>query len=114
MQDNFIPVPLELQEFSVLKTRTEKHEFQIELKPQHEYAVCPHCSKVSRKIHAIKPRIVFDIPIHERKVKLIIYTRRFICPNCNTVFTEEFESVRPNSRMTKRYEAWIYKKGKIL
>lgn len=112
MQENYISIPIGLQEFSILGYQIEKREIKIELKSRHPYSVCPHCSKISRKIHGTKQRIAFDLPIHERKVKLIIHIRRFMCLNCNKVFTEQFDSIRPRSRMTIRYEDWICKKSK--
>lgn len=60
---------------------------------------------------SLKERLIEDIPI-PRRLWLQISQRRFKCSVCGKVFTEIFESIRPGSHRTIRYERYLYERSK--
>ncbi|MEO0228212.1 MAG: transposase family protein, partial [candidate division WOR-3 bacterium] len=56
------------------------------------YGVCPKCGESTNKVHQYKARLIDDIPIQNKRLRLNLRQRRFKCASCGKVFTERFES----------------------
>ncbi|MFQ6038430.1 MAG: transposase family protein [Candidatus Aminicenantales bacterium] len=62
-------------------------------------ASCPSCQSLSRRVHQVmKPRKVFHCFFLARRVYLHLRKRRFRCPRCDRVFTEDFPGIRKWAR----------------
>ena len=82
-------------------------------------AACPLCGQDSRRIHSRYFRQVADLPCADRKVRLHIVTRRFVCaaPLClRRVFAERFEKdiLASRSRRTARLGYIVHHLGLAL
>lgn len=51
--------------------------------------------------------------MQSKRLWLQIKKRRFVCKACGKIFTETFESIRPRSHRTIRYEKFLYEQGKM-
>ena len=68
---------------------------------------CPYCGHSSRKIHSYYQREVQDLPMQNKKVILLIKTRKMFCTNdkCNKkTFSEKHAFVEAKGKKTKRLE----------
>ncbi len=75
---------------------------------QSPVAQCPTCQHLSGTVHQHHPRVVRDLSMWEMPCYLEFALRRFACEACGAVFTERLQSIRANSRYTRRYEAYIF------
>jgi len=76
---------------------------------------CPCCHKSSKSIHSRYERILSDLPVSGKEVKVIIESRKFFCKNgkCKRkIFTERFGSeIGPYRRCFDRYVKLVGKLG---
>ena len=85
-------------------------EINIYVKSEKSESACPYCGEISGKVHSRKNRIVKDLPIQGRKVKLYLERRKYFCknPECShTTFTERFNFCEPRATKTNRLQAEI-------
>ena len=69
--------------------------------PVHE-AVCPHCGALTHRIHDYRVKILRDLPVHEKPVRLKYNRRRYLCTQCGKKFNEPFSLAGKNLRTTAR------------
>lgn len=68
---------------------------------------CPKCQQVSHKRHSAYMRIIDDLLIQGKPVRLFLKTRKWFCGNpfCKAkVFTERFEWLLPHRHRTIRLD----------
>lgn len=68
---------------------------------------CPYCEHSSSRVHAVKSRILQDLPVMGNKTKVELAQRKMKCtnPGCShATFTERFECFDPYARRTKRLD----------
>ena len=82
----------------------------IHIESTNTEATCPYCGIVSRKIHSRYTRILQDLPIQGRKIKLYLNNKKYFCINTECgkrTFAEQFGFFEPNSVRTKRLQEEI-------
>lgn len=72
-------------------------------------AKCPHCGKISHRLHQNKKYLVKDLPIGNKEVILRVNRRRFKCDNCKKPFSETLDFVETKKNFTYRYAENITK-----
>ena len=68
---------------------------------------CPYCGKPSSKIHSRYKRSFQDLPMQDKKVKIILSNRKMFCnnPDCqHTTFAENFGFLPFRAKKTKRLD----------
>lgn len=80
---------------------------------------CPSCSSTTRRIHSRYFRILLDLPLGGRAVRLVVLARRFRCSTlaCSQrIFTERFgnDVLRPWARRTARVDDLVHHLGLAL
>ena len=71
---------------------------------------CPYCGEVSSKVHSCYQREIQDLPMQNKKVILLVKTRKMFCKNeqCSKkTFSETHLFVAPNGKKTNRLERSI-------
>lgn len=109
---NSISWPSPDPDLELLQVTSTDDSFLLVVKSSCISAVCPVCLKRSFRKHSQYSRKVQDLPICDKKVELLILTRRWFCdhPNCYVkVFTERFNWLSTNGRRTKRAEEVLRK-----
>jgi transposase len=89
---------------------TEKNVITIEVESTRSGAKCPYCGKRSEKVHSHYQRILNDLPIQGKKVKLALNNRKFFCENekcSHKTFAEPFDFYRPKATKTNRLQDMI-------
>lgn len=111
---------LNLNEFEVLKVETNDHYYRITVEKKDKPDFCTYCMWDTMqnqifeeykgkefKLHSSKERIVSDISMHGKAVKIIIKHKRYKCPLCDKTFYEMLESVERNDKVTIRLKEHI-------
>jgi transposase len=108
---------LNLPEFIEIKKEQNDFYYQITVEKNEKPFMCTNCGctkiqvpeegiDIGREIkffsHGIKERVVSDISMHGRAVKIIIRQRRYKCSECGGTFMEWLDSVGENEKVTKR------------
>lgn len=103
-----IVVPLELGEFRILKQHLQEDgSIEVEVIAKTDRARCPHCQRVSVKVHDTRPRHKRDIPLRGHRIVLVLLKRRFRCLTCRRSFTEADQACGKRQRTTKRLREYI-------
>ena len=97
--------------FSVLEVtgvNLEEHKVEIYCRSKLNGGLCPNCLKIREKVNQSYTRIIRDLDLLGRKVYLHLEVRQFKCEACDNYFSEHFEFVNKNAKVTKRQEKWIF------
>lgn len=66
---------------------------------------CPYCGAPSQRIHSYYEKSFLDLPIMDKKTKIVIENRKLFCgnPDCRfTTFAERFDFLNQNGRKSGR------------
>jgi len=63
---------------------------------------CPKCATLSRTIYDHRHVEILDSPLRERKVRLRIKKKRYLCRQCKKPFTELLHGIFSGARITER------------
>ncbi|KIQ93141.1 Transposase [Anoxybacillus thermarum] len=80
---------------------------RLTVKSNRESSSCPACHHVSSRPHSRHTRVIQDLPIADRPVRLLLISRKWFCddPSCSLkVFTERYDWLAPHGRRTLRAE----------
>jgi transposase len=107
---HFITTVIDIKEIKVVNYHfiTDK-EIVIELKNKQSKSKCPHCGKVTEKIHQNHGYRVRDIPMMGYEVFLKVNRRQFKCEACKKVFSEELGFVKKRRTYTIRLAEKVIK-----
>ncbi len=106
---------VDLPEFEVITYNTEERgkEFILHLYCTHncDFALCPHCEKLSEHIHEKQSRCVRDLDMGKWRTFLHFTSRRFYCEYCEQPFVEQLQSIDYQRRQTLRFEEFVYQRS---
>ena len=84
-------------------------ELLIELENKVKTSTCPHCHKITDKVHQSHRYRVRDIPLSSYDVFLLVNRRQFRCKKCHKVFSEDLSFVKKRRTYTKRLAEKVVK-----
>ena len=85
-------------------------ELLIYVSSAREMAECPYCGQPSWQVHSRKTRILKDLPIQGKKVKIRLEQKKYFCMNksCDKkTFAERFKFYNPKATATDRLQEEI-------
>jgi transposase len=109
---------LNLQEFNVISKEQNAYYYRFTVEKKELPYMCTKCGWIKSeydpnsanfKPHQTKERVVSDISMHGKAVRLVIRHRRYKCPACGGTFYEWLDSVDRNDKVTKRLKEHIKK-----
>lgn len=69
---------------------------------------CPKCGTVANLYkHGRKKQLFFDLPMHAKRVGIIVKRQRYKCKECGSTFFESLPAMDDNRAVTKRLIDWI-------
>ena len=86
-----------------------ENELLIKLENKESLSTCPHCHKITDKVHQSHRYRVRDIPVSSFDVFLLVNRRQFRCKNCQKVFSEELSFVKKRRTYTIRLAEKVVK-----
>jgi len=72
-----------------------------------KWEVCPKCPTKSYSVHDKRLVKIRDGKLFNKNIRLVITKRRFRCPNCKSVFTENISGIKKGFRTTEKYRGEI-------
>jgi len=98
---------LGLEEFNILEGYDSEQYYKFVVEAKEPPIFCTLCGAFIEegqrfKVHDKRPRNVADVDLRGKKVVLEIIQKRYKCPNCGDNFTEYFNSIARNDRVTQR------------
>lgn len=86
-----------------------ENEILIEVKNREEKAPCPHCGRLTQKVHQNHSHRVRDLPLSGYYVFLQINRRQLKCSHCNKIFSEDLDFVKKRKTYTVRLASKVLK-----
>ncbi|MFB5192253.1 ISL3 family transposase [Alicyclobacillus fastidiosus] len=104
---------LNLPNFKILGISESEYDFHIQLEANAPPTVCPHCGCVANLYkHGSREQLCMDLPIHGKRVGLLIHRERYKCRECNQTFWERLDHTVDEKRScTQRLVAYIEKQS---
>ena len=96
-----------LPELQLLRSEKKDGELHLWGRSSLKTGLCPASMEQSSKVLEKRERIVRDLPILGLRVYLHLESRKFSRPS-GGCFWEQFSFIRSKSRMTSRYEEYLY------
>jgi transposase len=84
-------------------------ELLIELENKVKTSTCPHCHKITDKVHQSHRYRVRDISLSSYDVFLLVNRRQFRCKKCHKVFSEDLSFVKKRRTYTRRLAEKVVK-----
>jgi transposase len=103
-----LSIPLGLPEFSIHKQWFENGHYVVEVMKTNKTERCVYCGFITSSIHDRRTRLVRDWNIFDKPLFLLVHILRFQCQNCGEVFSQSFDSIKPNQHQTHRFRQLIY------
>ncbi len=102
---------LNLSFFKILGIMENDYDFQIQVETNSPPLACPHCGyETNLYKHGNREQLSMDLPIHGKRVGLLIKRQRYRCRDCNQTFWERLEHTIDEKRnCTKRLLSYIEK-----
>ncbi|NDU80289.1 MAG: ISL3 family transposase [Ferrovum sp.] len=100
---------LNLPAYTVISLAESDHDYQISAEAKQAVSMCPHCQSDRLVGFGRREQMVRDLPMHGKRVKLYIDTRRYRCQTCAKTFYETLPGVDDRRLMTTRLTAWMGK-----
>jgi len=76
-----------------------------------ESAECPYCGELSQRVHSKYLRTINDLPIQDKKCKIILHNKKYMCvnPKCDRkTFAESFQFFEPKATKSNRLQDEIF------
>lgn len=109
MQNQSITLKLDLPEFVVKGTATDKEGDLLVLVTAKSLPACPDCGGGEVSLHDRRKQWIEDRPLRDQRVFLLCEKRRFRCTRCGALFSEKYPSLEHYGRCTKRMAEWLFK-----
>ena len=78
---------LNLVHFNILNIAENEYDFQISVETSEPPSFCPHCGCIANLYkHSKRDQLCMDLPIHGKRVGLLLTRQRFKCRECNQTF----------------------------
>ena len=101
MHPNYTNNLLNLKGVFIKKISYSDCSISISLSSKPSEHICPCCGKSTRRVHDYREQHIKDIPIHGKKVILVLNKRRYRC-SCGKRFFEKYDFLPKYHRMTNR------------
>lgn len=108
MHSQSIMIELNLPEFSVQGTVTDRRNDLIVIVKAESLPTCPDCGVAEVSLHDRRNQLIEDRPVREQRVFLLCEKRRFRCIRCGVLFSEKYPSLARYGRCTKRMAEWLF------
>lgn len=104
---------LNLSRFTVLSISENEHDFLIQVETNSPPSHCPHCVCAANLYkHSNREHLCMDLPIHGKRVGILIKRQRYKCRECNQTFWERLDHTVDEKRScTKRLLSYVEKQS---
>lgn len=93
------------QDYELVQYQIKDSTIIFHIQSSKEELKCPFCGSKSVSVHSVYQREIQDLPIQDRRVILLVDTRKMFCKNSecpHKTFAETHPFVAPKARKTDR------------
>lgn len=101
---------LNLPELEITDVSVSDRQIDIWCRSRLGAGLCPNCLGQTQVVNQTQERRVQDLLISGREVYLHLTSRQWVCEDCDRYFHERYSFLEPQSRMTQRYESYLYRR----
>lgn len=98
---------LNLPEFKVIKVQQNEHDIMFTVEAVEPPWYCPQCGMEDYYKHGKTERFARDLSAFGKRVGITIKGHRYKCNNCDSTFSESYESIDERDKMTNRLREHI-------
>jgi transposase len=104
---------INLPAFTIINIAENEHDFQIRVETNSPPVACPHCGCAANLYkHDNRAQLCMDLPIHGKRVGLLIKRQRYRCRECNQTFWERLDhTINEKRSCTNRLLSYIEKQS---
>lgn len=102
-----IPNFLNLPRYTITAFDETDDAYHIAAQIQERPPACPHCAHPALVGFGQREQWIRDLPVHGKRVRLDLRTRRFRCKSCHRTFYEALPDVNDKRLMTQRLVTWL-------
>lgn len=100
---------LVLPQLEIKDIRSERgYALLFELRSTTKDAVCRRCPTLCKSVYDHRQVRIKDAPLRNGLVLLVVWKKRYWCPNCKKPFTEILPGIKQHSRHTERFKDAVY------
>ena len=100
---NFLNLPA----YEITNVNENEHDYHVEVEAKDHPRTCQNCDAHDIVGFGRNVQMVYDLPMHGKRVGLYINTRRYQCRACNKTFFERLPDVDGRRMMTSRLVKWM-------
>ncbi|WP_127483581.1 ISL3 family transposase [Paenibacillus ehimensis] len=102
-----------LPKFNILSISENENDFLIQVVTNSPPLACPHCGcKANLYKHGNREHVCMDLPIHGKRVGLLIKRQRYRCRECSQTFWERLDhTIDAKRNCTKRLLSYVEKQS---
>lgn len=104
---------LNLPKWDVTELEEGHDEYTIKARYTVLPTVCLSCGVINPRLHryGTKQQPFRDLPIHGKKVRLLVQRKKWKCLECSRTFFEQLSDLDDHHRSTKRLVGWVQQKA---
>ena len=93
---------LKLEDAQIEKMENTDDEIILQISLTRKAHTCPRCKAETDQVHDYRIRTVRDLSIRGKPLKLLYRRRRYFCPACGKIFSEDCSFLGRYQRFTKK------------
>jgi transposase len=103
---------LNLPDWEVIELKESEYDYAIHAKYSQEPTACIRCGVIGQLYrHGIKRQRFMDLPVHNKRVGLIVHRQRYHCRACKKTSFQPLPDMADHHSSTKRLLAYIGKES---
>jgi len=102
---------LHFDDFNILYIKENEYDYLIKVESISPFSYCPKCFTADKQGFGKKQVLYMDLPIHGKRVGILVNKKRFRCKKCGGTFFETLDMMSGKRQMTKRLLEYIEKQS---
>ena len=104
---------INLADWDILATEENGEDYRFTIRYSRPPASCPLCGRMLPRLKrfGIRKQLFLDLPIHAKRVGLLVLRQRYQCQECHRAFVESLPHMHETRRATQRLVDYIEKES---
>ena len=102
---------LNFNDFNILIIKENEHDYLVEVESISPFSYCSKCYTDEKQGFGKKQVLYMDLPIHGKRVGILVNKKRFRCKKCGSTFFESLNMMNDKRQMTKRLLEYLEKQS---
>ena len=99
--------PLNLPGWMVTHWEQNAYDYRLTIRSLAPSATCPHCGHARLARHGVLAPGFRDVPMHGKRVGLIVQRQRYRCLQCRRTFVDAIPGLDDHHRVTERLKIFV-------